>query len=115
MFGMHDPDLEATRETGASRTVSAEDAVLQLAIAYKGSRALHVATRLGIPDLLVGEPKSAEDLAPLVKTPVETLQRLLRALAAYDVVNETSDGRFTIGGSGPVSGPAVRMPFATWC
>ncbi|WP_424931647.1 methyltransferase [Amaricoccus macauensis] len=71
--------------------------MLQLAIAYKGSRALHVATRLGIPDLLVGEPKSAEDLAPLVKTPVETLQRLLRALAAYDVVNETSDGRFTIG------------------
>jgi O-methyltransferase domain len=97
MFEMYDSEFAAQRESLSARATTPEDAVLQLAIAYKGSRALHVATRLGLPDLMVDGPTTAAALAPVVGTPPEMLHRLLRALAAYDVVVETEDGQFELG------------------
>lgn len=97
---MYDAELVADEAGGSSRAMSAEDAVLQLAIAYKGSRALHVATRLGLPDLLGDRAISAAELAEKLKVPSEMLHRLLRALAAYGVVIEREDGAFENGALG---------------
>jgi O-methyltransferase domain len=100
MFEMYDSEFAAERETFSGRASTPEDAVLQLAIAYKGSRALHVATRMGLPDLLANGPKTAAALAPVVGAPPEMLHRLLRALAAYDVVVEAEGGQFELGALG---------------
>lgn len=75
--------------------------VLRLATAYQASRALHVAVRCGIPDLLAGGPKSVEHLAVATGAHVPSLHRLMRALTAFDVFAEASDGCF---GLGPLGG-----------
>jgi hypothetical protein len=74
--------------------------VLRLATAYQASRALHVATRLGIPDLLAGGPRSVEDLATATGAHAPSLHRLLRALAAFNVLAEQLDGRVELGALG---------------
>lgn len=70
---------------------------LRLATAYQASRALHVALRLGLPDLLASGPRSAEDLARDTGAHGASLRRLLRALAAYGVFREGAGGRFALG------------------
>ncbi len=75
-------------------------AVLRLATAYQAARALHVATKLGLPDLLADEPRSAEDLVAATGAHAPSLGRLLRALAAFDVIAEREDGRFALGAIG---------------
>lgn len=72
-------------------------AALRLATAYQESRALHVALRLDIPDLLTGGPKSVEDLAHDAEANAASLRRLIRALAAYEVFSKATDRRFTLG------------------
>jgi orsellinic acid C2-O-methyltransferase len=71
--------------------------VLRLATAYQASRALYVATRLGIPDLLADGPQSAEDLAAGTRAHAPSLRRLMRALAAFGVLVEHADCRFSLG------------------
>lgn len=56
------------------------------------SRALCVAVRLGVPDVLDACALSVEELAAKVSAEPAALHRLLRLLAAYDVVEE-SEGR----------------------
>ena len=75
---------------------------LHLATAYQASRALQVAIRLGLVDLIAGEPQSAQELAPQTETHAASLRRLLRTLAAYGVFLEQSDGRFALGPLGSV-------------
>jgi hypothetical protein len=70
--------------------------VLHLATAYQASRALHVAIRLGLPDLLAEGPQRAEDLARETGSHAPSLRRLLRALASYGVFSEAADGRFAL-------------------
>ena len=74
--------------------------VLRLATAYQASRALYVATRLGVPDLLADGTKSAEDLAAGTRAHAPSLRRLMRALAAFGVLVEQADGRFSLGSLG---------------
>jgi hypothetical protein len=74
--------------------------VLRLATAYQASRALYVATKLGVPDLLADRPKSAEDLAAATGAHAPSLRRLMRALAAFGVLAEGEDGRFALGAVG---------------
>ncbi|MDO9712825.1 methyltransferase [Paracraurococcus lichenis] len=83
---------------GTPRSAIAE--VLQLATAYQGSRALHVAVRLGIPDLLANGPRSVEELAAAADAHAPSLRRLLRALVAFEVLVEEADGRFGLGALG---------------
>ena len=51
-----------------------------MALGYLVSRSLHVATELGIADLLKDGPKTVEDLAPTTGTHRESLYRLVRML-----------------------------------
>ena len=75
-------------------------AVLSLATAYQASRALYVAAKLGLPDLLADGPRSVDDLAAAAGTHAPSLRRLLRALAAFGVFAEGEDGHFALGSLG---------------
>ena len=74
--------------------------MLQLISGFWVSRCLYVAAKLGIPDLLKDEPKSAEELAAATGAHAPSLFRVLRALAAVDVLTQADDGRF---GNTPLS------------
>jgi SAM-dependent methyltransferase len=82
---------------GPSGSAPAPAEALRLATAYQASRALHVAVRMRLPDLLAGSPRSAEDLARETGAHAPSLRRLLRALASYGVFSEATDGRFALG------------------
>jgi hypothetical protein len=55
---------------------------------------LYVAATLGIADLLTDGPRSGAELATAVDADATMLTRVLRGLAAEDVLTETDDGRF---------------------
>jgi hypothetical protein len=86
---------------GAPPAAATAEQVQRLATAYQASRALHVAVRLGLPDLLGdAAARDAEDLARVTRTQPDALRRLLRALTAFGVFAEREDGRFTLGSLG---------------
>lgn len=60
--------------------------------AYAG--AVRAAARLGVADALGDTPATPEELAASVKTEPQPLKRLLRALSAHGIFEETTDGRF---------------------
>lgn len=63
---------------------------------YQRSRALMVAVELGIADLLREGPRSVEDLAAATETHTPTLYRLLRALSAAGVFEESVERSFSL-------------------
>jgi hypothetical protein len=60
------------------------------------SQAIHVATKLGIPDLLKSGAKNSSELAQATKTHGPSLYRLLRALAGSGIFTEDDQGRFEL-------------------
>jgi len=82
---------------------SPQEVILGLALGYLVSRSLHVATELGIADLLKDGPKSIEELARATGAQQQWLYRLLRVLAAHGVFAEESPGRFQLT-------PAAALP-----
>ena len=71
-------------------------ALLQLAAGFWISRAISVAAKLGIADLLGEGPRGCDDLARATGVHAPTLYRLLRALAGVGVFAEAEDGRFAL-------------------
>ncbi len=63
---------------------------------YWTSQAIYAAAKFGIADLLVGGPKSIEELAAATDTKQELLYRLLRALASVGVFAEEDNKRFSL-------------------
>lgn len=63
---------------------------------YQVSQAIHVAATLGIPDLLRDGPRSANELATTIAVNAPALYRLLRALAAVEVLHEDDQRRFSL-------------------
>jgi O-methyltransferase/methyltransferase family protein len=70
--------------------------LMGIATGYQGSRALTVATELGIADLLRGGPRPVGDLALATGTHEPTLYRLLRALASVGVFHEDNERCFSL-------------------
>ena len=70
--------------------------LMGIAVSYQRSRALTVATELGIADLLRGGPRPIADLAQATHTHEPTLYRLLRALASIGVFHEDSERSFSL-------------------
>jgi SAM-dependent methyltransferase len=66
----------------------------QMAIGHYVSRALDLAARLGIADLLAGGPLPADALAAKTDTDPAALRRVLRLLASVGVFAEEADGSF---------------------
>lgn len=69
---------------------------LGLATAYQVSQALIVAVKLGVPDLLAKGARTSADLAQETATQANKMHRLLRALAAFDVVKDVGGGAFEL-------------------
>ncbi len=63
---------------------------------YQVSQAIHVAATLGIADLLAGVNRSSDELAAATDTHPPTLYRLLRALAAVEILHELDGRRFEL-------------------
>jgi hypothetical protein len=63
---------------------------------YRLSQAIHVAARLGIPDLLADGALSAEALAAATDTHAPSLHRVLRALAGAGILDEVEGRRFRL-------------------
>lgn len=80
------------REPSAETTA----ALRRLVNGYQVSQALHVLVRLGIPDLIARDPWSASELAAATHSHEQSLYRLLRAVAAIDVVEELPERRFVL-------------------
>ena len=74
--------------------------MLQLISGFWISRCVYIAAKLGIPDLLTGGSKTADELAATTHSHAPSLFRILRALAAVNVLTQSHDGRF---GNTPLS------------
>src|SRR5687768_6091556 len=70
------------------------EALLQLINGYPLAQVIHVAAQLRLADVLADGPQRIEDLADATGTHAPSLGRLLRRLAALEVVTEEADGRF---------------------
>jgi len=94
-------------------------ALYQLATGHYFSRALHLAVKLGIAELLKQGPRGSAELAEATATHAPSLQRVLRLLASVGVFEEREDGSFALTSVGealragvPGSARAMVMQFA---
>jgi hypothetical protein len=69
--------------------------ILQVLIGPHVAGAVSCLAQLGIPDLIEGTPKSADELAKRIGADPEALYRLMRATAAAGVLSEGPDGKFS--------------------
>ena len=86
--------MTANAMAGTHPTPSPVEVIMNMALGYLVSRSLHVATELGIADLLKDGPKTIEELASSTGAHRDSLYRLLRTLAAQGVFAEDEHGRF---------------------
>lgn len=86
---------------------SAADRLARLADGYLVTQLLHVAVALGVPDALAAGPRSARDLARELGAVPDALHRVLRGLAAEEVLDELPDGRFGLTPVGELLRPGV--------
>ncbi|SEB30816.1 16S rRNA G1207 methylase RsmC [Streptomyces misionensis] len=82
---------ETPAETPASG-LDAEIRIREMALSVAVASALQVAVRLGVADALDADEADAGELARAVGADADTLARLLRALAAHGVFEETGVG-----------------------
>ena len=85
--------LTRERQVGAADT----QRIRQLVTGYQAARALLAADDLGVVRLLESGPKSAEELAHATGMHAPSLYRFLRALSTVDLIEEDSEGRFSLG------------------
>jgi len=71
-------------------------ALYQLATGHYFSRALDLAVRLDVAELLKDGPRQAEDLAAATATHAPSLKRVLRLLASVGVFEEQENGAFAL-------------------
>jgi len=84
MIGAPERDLSATRR------------VLELAQGYQVTQVLHVAARLDIAEQLKDGPRTSEELARAVGAHEPSLRRLLRTLAALELLSLDDSGAFRL-------------------
>jgi hypothetical protein len=81
-------------------TADPAQALLQLINGYQMSQAIYVVATLGIPDRLRDGPLACEELAHLTNSHAGALYRVLRALAAVEILHEEGDRRFALSALG---------------
>ena len=77
------------------QTQPAHVGILQIMNGGHVAGAVACLAQLGIPDLVDGAPKSAEDLASQIGADPQALYRLMRATACVGVLAEGPDGKFS--------------------
>ena len=75
-------------------------ALRSLITGYETSQVIHVAARLGVADLLADEPQTASSLARALRVDASALSRVLHAMAALGLVEQSCEGRYSITRSG---------------
>ncbi len=76
--------------------ISPSVTMFQMVRAFFASRAIYIAAKLGLADLLKNEPKSSEELAQATGTDASALYRLMRTLASVGVFAEDNQHRFVL-------------------
>jgi hypothetical protein len=71
-------------------------ALPQMAIGHYVSRALYLAAKLRLADLLKDGPRDGRDLAAATQTHAPSLARVMRLLASVGVFEEHKDGKFAL-------------------
>src|SRR5262245_22205005 len=71
-------------------------AMLQMIAGFWVSRAIYLAAKLGIADLLKDRPQNSDELAQTIGMHAPSLYRLLRALASVGVFAEDERGCFAL-------------------
>jgi O-methyltransferase domain/Dimerisation domain len=82
--------------SNAADVQAAAAAVLRMIQGLHISRAVYVAAKLGIADLLAEGPRPASELAKLTKADAPSLYRVLRVLAALKLLHERPRGHFAL-------------------
>lgn len=85
-----------SRTADVKESTPAPIALIQMTVAGWVSKAIYVAAKLGIADLLEGGPATCEDLAAATHTHEPSLYRVLRALASVGIFAETDEDRFVL-------------------
>ena len=75
-------------------SVSPTMALLQVLSGYWSARAVYIAAKLGLADLVQDGPRTPAELAELTGTHAPSLYRVLRALASIGWFQEDAGGRF---------------------
>jgi hypothetical protein len=84
-------------ETAArTATLPPEAKIVEMIMAQLGSRLIHLAAVLRLPDHLDDGSRSAEELASLTGTHAPSLYRVMRTMAAMGVFSEGHDHRFAL-------------------
>ena len=81
---------------------------------YQVTQAIHVATTLGVADLLRDGPRSSAELATATESHAPSLHRVLRALASVGVLHERDDGRFALTEVGDCLRSDASEPVGGW-
>jgi SAM-dependent methyltransferase len=84
------------QQTQSPAAFPPQAALYQLAVGHYVPRALHVAAKLGIADLLAAGPRAAAELARATSTNEGALRRVLRLLVSVGVFDERDDGSFAL-------------------
>ncbi len=85
---------ELDQAAGIDRQSSAE--MLRLIAGFRYSRAIYIAAKLGLADLLKDGPKGSDELAKATGSHGPSLYRIMRALASVGIFAEDDQGRFTL-------------------
>lgn len=86
----------------------------RLANGYQASQAIHVAATLGVADQLADGPRTSDELAEALGAHVDSLYRLLRALAALGVLREAEGRRFALTPVGACLRSDADEPVGGW-
>jgi hypothetical protein len=70
--------------------------MLRMISGFRVARAIYVAAKLGLADLLKDGSKHAEELAEATGTHAPSLYRVMRALASVGIFAEDEQGRFYV-------------------
>jgi hypothetical protein len=86
--------LENAAAPPAEGAPSPDHVLIQLLTGAWAMQAVAAACKLGIPDIIGGDAKPADDVAGKAKTDAGATYRLMRALASLGVLERRADGRF---------------------
>jgi ubiquinone/menaquinone biosynthesis C-methylase UbiE len=87
-------------QTATAKEIPPPIQMLQIISGFWVARCVYVAAKLGVPDLIRDEPKTADELAAATGSHGPSLFRVLRALASVGVITQDNDKRF---GATPLS------------
>ena len=87
--------MTETKHAAAS-DLSPSAAMLQMIAGFRISRAIYVAAKLGLADLVKDGPKSSEELAQATGMHAPSLYRIMRVLASAGIFTQDQEGLFSL-------------------